>query len=157
MEFDMKQQKTGLSVAVAFGLEATMALAQGTQTADQQAVQTVIDRMMNAFAAGDVPGILQTYRSDAVVMGSPDGPVSGHAALTAMFDGFVATGFSFLPGGHEVIVSGDTALHLMDWQGQGPDGDPFSALSVAVLTRDAEGEWRMVIDHPFGDGLLRQP
>ena len=82
--------------------------------------------------------------------------VAGEAALTEMFQGFVAAGFPFVPGGHEVIVSGDTALHLMDWEGQGPDGVTFRALSVAVLTRDAAGEWRMVIDHPFGDGVMRQ-
>jgi ketosteroid isomerase-like protein len=124
---------------------------------DETAVLAVIERMMSAFAAGDVPGIMATYRPGAVVVGSPGAPVVGEAALTEMFAGFVAAGFPFVPGGHEVIVSGDTALHLMDWEGQGPDGVPFRALSVAVLTRDAAGAWQMVIDHPFGNGLLQQP
>ena len=133
-----------------------MGTAAGAGPADERAVLAVIDRMMSAFAAGDVPGIMTTYRPGAVVVGSPDAPVTGEAALSEMFAGFIAAGFPFVPGGHEVVISGDTALHLMDWEGQGPDGLPFRALSVAVLTRDTAGEWRMVIDHPFGDGLMQQ-
>lgn len=124
---------------------------------DETAVLSVIERMMASFAAGDVPAIMATYRPGAVVVGSPGAPVVGDAALIEMFAGSVAAGFAFVPGEHEVIVSGDAALHLMDWEGKGPDGMPFRALSVAVLTRDAAGEWRMVIDHPFGDGLMRRP
>jgi uncharacterized protein (TIGR02246 family) len=115
----------------------------------------VVDRMMEAFAAGDVPGIMATYRPEAVVVGAPGALVQGRGALTEMFEGFVAAGFAFTAGGHEVIVAGDTALHLMDWRGIQPDGTPFRALSVAVLRRDGAGAWRMVIDHPFGDGLLQ--
>lgn len=144
-----------------FGAVMAGAMAAGSAAlagpTDETAVLAVIERMMTAFAAGDVPGIMATYRPGAVVVGSPGAPVAGETALTEMFEGFVAVGFPFVPGGHEVIVSGDTALHLMDWEGQGPDGVPFRALSVAVLTRDAAGAWRMVIDHPFGSGLLQKP
>lgn len=129
----------------------------GAQVSDGAAVLAVIDRMMTAFAAGNVPGVMATYRPEAVVVGNPGAPVTGKAVLAEMFAGFVAAGFPFTPGGHEVIVAGDTALHLMDWHGAGPDGVAFRALSVAVLTRDAAGEWRMVIDHPFGDGLMHRP
>lgn len=148
----MRDQTIGAVMAGAMAV-GTAAFAGPT---DETAVLVVIERMMSAFAAGDVPGIMATYRPNAVVVGSPGAPVAGEAALIEMFAGFVAAGFPFVPGGHEVIVSGDTALHLMDWEGQGPDGLPFRALSVAVLTRDAAGEWRMVIDHPFGNGLLHK-
>lgn len=148
----MKDKTVGVLMAGAMGL-GSAALAGPS---DEAAVVGVIERMMSSFAAGDVPGIMATYRPGAVVVGTPGAPVTGEAALTEMFQGFVAAGFPFVPGGHEVIVSGDTALHLMDWEGQGPDGATFRALSVAVLTRDASGEWRMVIDHPFGDGLMQR-
>ena len=144
----MKDKTVGVLMAGAMAL-GSAALAGPT---DETPVLAVIERMMASFAAGDVPGIMATYRPGAVVVGNPGAPVAGEAALTEMFAGFVAAGFPFVPGRHEVIVSGDTALHLMDWEGQGPDGVAFRALSVAVLTRDGAGEWRMVIDHPFGDG-----
>jgi uncharacterized protein (TIGR02246 family) len=124
---------------------------------DEAAVRAVIDRMMTAFAAGDVPGIMATYRPDAVVVGNPGVPVVGSASLAEMFEGFVAAGFPFTTGAHEVIMTDATALHLMDWRGAGPDGVPFRALSAAVLTRDESGDWRMVIDHPFADGVMHRP
>jgi uncharacterized protein (TIGR02246 family) len=149
----MKEKSVGALIAGAIAL----GTAASAGPSDVTAVLAVIEQMMSSFAAGDVSGIMATYRPDAIVVGSPGAPVTGEAALTEMFTGFVAAGFPFVPGRHEVIVSGDTALHLMDWEGQGPDGVTFRALSVAVLTRDSTGAWRMVIDHPFGDGLMRQP
>lgn len=149
----MKDKTVGVLMAGAVALGSVAS----AEPSDEAAVLSVVERMMTSFAAGDVPGIMATYRSGAVVVGSPGASVVGEGALTEMFASFVAAGFAFVPGGHEVIVSGDTALHLMDWEGTGPDGVPFRSLSVAVLTRDAAGEWRMVIDHPFGDGLMRQP
>lgn len=150
----MTDVKTGFLAAgvVALG---TATVAQPTLAPDQQAVQAVVERMMGAFAKGDVAGVMSTYHPDAVVVGNPGMPVRGQAELKAMFEEFVATGFAFEPGEHEVIVAGDTALHLMDWQGRGPDEAVFHALSVAVLRRDAGGVWTMVIDHPFGDGLMQ--
>ena len=71
-----------------------------------------------------------------------------------MFAGFIASGMRFSYGAHDVVVAGDTGLHLMQWTAEGPDG-PMRALSVAVLRRQADGAWRMVIDHPFGDGVMR--
>ncbi len=60
--------------------------------------------------------------------------------------------------GHEVIVNGDTALHIAPWSmsGTGPNGAAVeqSGLSVAVLRRQADGGWKMVIDNPHGQMLL---
>ena len=60
--------------------------------------------------------------------------------------------------GHEVISAGDIALHLTPWKmtGVAPDGSPINGagLSVAVLRRQPDGKWLMVIDNPFGDAIL---
>lgn len=54
---------------------------------------------------------------------------------------------------------GNVALHLAPWTMTGtlPDGTPVSqtGLSVAVMRRQPDGAWRMVIDHPYGDHLSR--
>ncbi len=55
----------------------------------------------------------------------------------------------------------DLALHLAPWHmtGVGPDGTAVEShgLSVAVLRRQADGRWLMVLDQPYGDALLRGP
>jgi ketosteroid isomerase-like protein len=117
--------------------------------------------MTNAFQKGDIDGILRTYEPGAVVVGEPGAPVSGTPALRAMFAGFIAAKPHFTFLGHEVIQAEDVALHLTPWRmaGVAPDGTAVAAsgLSVAVLRRQPDGHWLMVIDDPYGDALLNQP
>jgi uncharacterized protein (TIGR02246 family) len=131
-------------------------------TVDQeQQILSTIHAMTAAFHKGDIDGIMRTYEPGAVVVGEPGAPVSGTPALRAMFAGFIAARvhFSFL--GHQVLQADDIALHLTPWSmtGVAPDGAEMTAsgLSVAVLRRQPDGSWLMVIDDPFGDALLRQP
>jgi len=117
--------------------------------------------MTDAFHRGDIDGIMRTYEPGAVVVAQPGTPISGTPALRAMFAGFVAAKAHFTFLGHEVIQAEDVALHLTPWRmaGVAPDGKAVEArgLSVAVLRRQPDGRWLMVIDDPFGDTLLSQP
>jgi ketosteroid isomerase-like protein len=129
---------------------------------DQKAlILSTIDAMTDAFHKGDIDGIMRTYESGAVVVGQPGSPVSGTPGLRAMFAGFVAAKAHFTFLGHEVIQADDLALHLTPWRmaGVGPDGTAIEArgLSVAILRRQSDGRWLMVIDDPYGDALLNQP
>jgi len=122
-------------------------------------VSTVLD-MTAAFQKGDIPAILRTYEPGAVVIGGPGRPLTGEAALREMFATFIAVKPRFMHAGHEVIVADDLALHLSPWEmtGVAPDGAAIrqTGLSVAVLRRQPDGRWLMVIDQPHGDHLLRQ-
>ncbi len=77
-----------------------------------------------------------------------------------MFAGFISAQAHFTFDGHEVIVAGDVALHLTPWKmtGLAPDGSPLSGsgLSIAVLRRQADGRWLMVIDDPYGDACQKR-
>lgn len=142
------------------GVAALMAATFATQThAEETMEQTEILRTISAttaaFAAGDIDSVMTTYVPSAVVVAKPGQPVAGNTALRAMFAEFIASGVNFTYGAHEVVVAGDTGLHLMSWNAPGPDG-PMTALSVAVLLRQPDGTWKMVIDHPFGDSVMHQ-
>jgi uncharacterized protein (TIGR02246 family) len=132
------------------------------RSVDQTAqILSTINDMTGAFHAGDIDGILQTYEPGAVVVGQPGAPVSGTPALRAMFAGFIAAQARFTFLGHEVIQAQDIALHITPWRmtGVAPDGKALTAngLSVAVLRRQPDGRWLMVIDNPFGDAILNKP
>ena len=122
---------------------------------DQTKILETISAMTTAFAAGDIEAIMKTYEPSAVVVAQPGQLISGDAALRPMFADFIASGVNLTYGAHEVVVAGDTGLHLMAWTAPGPDG-PMTALSIAVLHRQQDGSWKMVIDHPFGDGVMDQ-
>ena len=122
-------------------------------------VSTILT-MTTAFQKGDVSAILRTYEPGAVVVGEPGKPLTGEAALRAMFAAFIVVKPKFTYSDHDVVIAGDLALHLAPWQmdGVAPDGTAVKqkGLSVAVLRRQPDGGWLMVIDHPYGDALLNQ-
>ena len=126
----------------------------------KEQILSTIHQMVDAFHEGDIAGVLKTYEPGAVVMAEPGAPVAGKAALEAMFAGFIAAQARFTFLGHEVIQAGDVAVHFTPWRmtGTGPDGSRISGggLSVAVLRRQADGKWLMVIDDPYGDSSLKQ-
>ncbi|MHA6300078.1 YybH family protein [Devosia sp. CAU 1758] len=125
-----------------------------TSMSDETAILETIKTMTDAFALGDIDTIMSTYADPASVVAAPGQTVSGDGSLRAMFADFVASGVKFTYGAHEVVVSGDAALHLMAWEAPGPDNQLMRALSVAVLLRQPDGTWKMVIDHPFGDTVM---
>jgi uncharacterized protein (TIGR02246 family) len=136
---------TGFPFAPSFAGDAAM---------DKAEILKTIETMTAAFAAGDIDEVMTTYEAQAVVVAKPGKPVGGEAELRQMFGQFVAAGVNFTYGAHDVIVAGDLGLHLMKWTAPGPDGN-MTALSVAVLRRQSDGTWKMVIDHPFGDAVMK--
>jgi ketosteroid isomerase-like protein len=126
----------------------------------REQILSTIQQMVSSFHEGDIAGIMKTYEPGAVVVGQPGAPVSGRAALETMFAAFIAAGARFTFLGHEVIEAGDLALHFTPWRmtGTDPAGSPITGggLSVAVLRRQPDGKWLMVIDDPYGDSILNR-
>ncbi|NOU32160.1 MAG: SnoaL-like domain-containing protein [Polyangiaceae bacterium] len=120
-------------------------------------IRSTIDAMTDAFNRGDIDAVMTAYEPGAVVLGRPGDPVSGTPELRAMFASFIAAKARFSFFGHEIVQAGDVAVHLTPWRmtGVDPSGAALSAegLSVAVLRRQGDGRWLMVIDNPFGDAI----
>lgn len=121
-------------------------------------IQSVITAMTAAFNAHDIAGILAAYTPEAIVVGQPGQQSTGTQALHDMFQNYLSFKPHFTLLDHEIIQSGDTALHMSNWimNGTLPDGTAMqqSGLSVAVLRKQDNGEWRMIIDNPFGGHML---
>lgn len=126
--------------------------------AEQQKVYNVILTMTKAFEKKDIDGVLATYEGGAIVMFEPQKPVTGKENLRMAFTQFVTMNPIFSYSGHEVYVSGDIATHIAPWKmvGKLPDGTKIeqSGLSVAVLRKQADGNWLMIQDNPNGQFLM---
>ncbi len=130
-------------------------------TQDQQDVLAAVQNMTGSFQDGDIAEVMASYENQATVVFEPDAPVSDATQLEQMFTGMAAVNPVFdYEAGHEVIVNGDIAVHIAPWTMTGltPDGQELtqSGLSVAVLRKQADGSWKLVIDNPHGGRLLAQ-
>lgn len=125
---------------------------------EQKKVLGTINQMGSSYNSRDIEAVMKTYEESAVVLFEPGSPVSGSAAVKAAFEKSLAVNPHFNFGKHEVTIAGDIALHLTPWTmtGTTPDGHSISqsGLSVAVLRKQADGVWLMVIDNPHGQALL---
>src|SRR5262245_25704366 len=123
----------------------------------EREVVSTVERMTAAFQAGDVDAVMNTYEPGAVVAFEPGRPVADAALVRRTFADWCALSPRFAYRGHEVLAAGDLAVHLAPWQmrGTASDGGTIdqSGLSVAVLRRQPNGEWLMVIDNPHGQRL----
>ncbi|WP_280259099.1 YybH family protein [Nocardia abscessus] len=124
--------------------------------------QNVIDTvaaMTAALESGDIDAVLSYYVHDAVVAFEPGAPVRGERPLREGFAAFAALTPEFRYGnGHEVMIAGDTAVHIAPWTmtGTAPDGTPVaqSGLSVATLRQQPDSSWKIALDNPFGARLI---
>ena len=128
-------------------------------SSDVAAVLAHVGRMTGALHDGDLDAVMAAYADDAAVVFTPaDEPVRDASAARSAFEEITSIGARFGYRAHEVVVVGDLALHLAPWSmsGTAPAGTTLedSGLSVAVLRRQPDASWRLVIDHPHGEHLL---
>ena len=121
-------------------------------------INSVVKKMAAAMELGDIEAVMAAYEPGATLVPEPGVTVSG-AALREALNGFISMKPKFDMPKHEVIESGDIALHISPWTMEVTDpatGNPVkqSGLSSVVFRRQADGNWLMVIDNPFGAALL---
>lgn len=126
---------------------------------DNKNVLNVINTMTSSFNNKDINGVLSAYENGAGVMFEPGSKTTKLETLKQNFEGAFQLNPKFsYPNGHEVYVSNNIALHIAPWvmKGIAPDGSTIqeSGLSVAVLRKQKDGRWLMVLDNPNGQHLL---
>lgn len=118
-----------------------------------------VSQMTEALQRGDIDAVLSYYVDDAVVAFEPGQPTRGEQGLREGFAAFAALAPQFrYDRGHEVMISGDTAVHIAPWTmtGTAPDGTPVAedGLSVATLRQQGDDSWKIALDNPFGARLI---
>ncbi|MFC9663982.1 YybH family protein [Nocardia sp. NPDC127606] len=85
--------------------------------------------MTAALERGDIDTDMSFCIDDAVVAFEPGAPVRGEEQLRAGFAAFAAVKPDFrYDNGHEVMLTGDIAVHIAPWtmSGTAPDGTPIA-------------------------------
>jgi ketosteroid isomerase-like protein len=120
-----------------------------------------IKSMTATFHQKDIKGIMANYEKGAAVMFEAGNAITDREIIQKMFEGFFQINPNFTyPKGHEVYIANDIALHIAPWvmTGKTPDGTELlkSGLSIAVLRKQTNGEWLIVLDNPNGQALMEQ-
>ncbi len=125
---------------------------------EETTVLTTLEKMTASLQDANIDAVMATYETGASVVFEPGAPVSNQAIIRQVFSEMAAMQPEVTYSGHEVIVAGDIAVHLAPWSmtGKSPDGEEIQqgGLSVAVLRRQSDGSWLIVIDNPHGERLL---
>ncbi len=135
-----------------------------TQTKEKKIVNNteeiieVVKNMSAAMEQGNLQEALKAYEPGATLVAQPGMSVSGTAFREAL-NGYVSMKPKFDMPKHEVVESGDIALHISPWTMEAIDpatGKTIkqSGLSLAVFRKQKSGKWLMLIDNPHGGHLL---
>ncbi|MFA5983636.1 MAG: DUF4440 domain-containing protein [Methylococcaceae bacterium] len=158
----MKKKLIAVVLSASGLLVAPSLLADNAKTMndEQNKVLNTIIQMGQSYNSGDIDAVMKSYVPAPVVVFEPSKPVKGAAAVKAKFEESLAINPQFVYGEHEVIISDGIALHLTPWTmtGKTPDGKPIAqnGFSIAVLKKQKDGKWLMVIDDPHGQMLLSE-
>jgi uncharacterized protein (TIGR02246 family) len=114
-----------------------------------------IETFATRLSAGDVSGALALYEPDATFVVEPGTVVVGLEAISNALEGFAALQPTLEGRIDQVVCADNVALVVNQWtlSGTGPGGTPvrLAGRSSDVLRRAPNGEWRIIIDNPWGD------
>jgi uncharacterized protein (TIGR02246 family) len=114
-----------------------------------------VQEFATRLSAGDVTGALALYEPDATFIVEPGTAVVGLEAIRDALEGFASLRPVLDGEIEQVVCTEDLALVVNRWalNGTAPDGQAvhLAGRSADVLRRTPNGDWRIVIDNPWGD------
>lgn len=120
--------------------------------------EQTIASFIEAMNRGDAKRATTHYEDGVTFVAEPGVVLSGKAAAEAALAAMLAVAPRLSSVASLVLIAGDIALFHSDWSmsGTAPDGSTaaMSGQSADVLRRQATGEWRIVVDNPWGTHLL---
>jgi uncharacterized protein (TIGR02246 family) len=103
-----------------------------------------------AFNTGDVATVMNMYDVTGIIVPEPGKPVSGkekfEEAITAILS---------VKGKMEIktvycLQTGNMAVGRSEWSITDGDEVKISAKGIEVMLQQADGTWKIVVDHAFG-------
>jgi uncharacterized protein (TIGR02246 family) len=106
--------------------------------------------LAKAFNTGDVDTVLSMYDVTGVIVPEPGKPVSGKEKFEAAIKGILS-----IKGKMEIktvycLQTGNTAVGRSEWNITDNGEVKISAKGIEVMKQQADGNWKIIVDHAFG-------
>ena len=103
-----------------------------------------------AYNTGDLNTVLSMYDVNGIIVAEPNNPVSGKEKFETAVKGILS-----IKGKMEIktvycLQSGDIAVGRSEWSIKDGSEIKVAAKGVEVIKRQADGTWKVLIDHAFG-------
>jgi ketosteroid isomerase-like protein len=103
-----------------------------------------------AFNTGNVATVLNMYDFTGIIVPEPGNPVSGKEAFEKAIKDILA-----IKGKMEIktvycLQTGNLAVGRSEWNITDGNEVKISAKGIEVMRQQADGTWKIVIDHAFG-------
>jgi len=103
-----------------------------------------------AYNSGDLVTVLNMYDVNGIIVAEPGNPVSGKENFEAAVKEILS-----IKGKMEIktvycLHTGDIAVGRSEWSIRDGNQVKVSAKGVEVMKKQADGTWKVLIDHAFG-------
>jgi ketosteroid isomerase-like protein len=103
-----------------------------------------------AFNTGDIATVLSMYDFNGIIVPSPGNPVTGKAAFEEAIRSILS-----IKGTMEIktvycLQTGNLAVGRSEWNITDGNEVKVSAKGIELLQQQADGTWKILIDHAFG-------
>jgi uncharacterized protein (TIGR02246 family) len=103
-----------------------------------------------AFNTGDVNTVLNMYDVTGIIVPEPGKPVSGKTEFKQAIEAILS-----IKGKMEIktvycLQTGDIAVGRSEWNITDGNDIKVSAKGIEVMKRQADGTWKIIVDHAFG-------
>ena len=106
--------------------------------------------LADAYNTGDFATVLSMYDVNGIIVAEPGNPVSGKEKFEAAVQAILS-----IKGKMEIktvycLQTGDMAVGRSQWSITDGSEVKVSAKGIEVMKRQADGTWKVLIDHAFG-------
>lgn len=106
------------------------------------------------FASLDVETALELFHSDSIMIDAAGTVHRGKDSIALELGKLFSLDLPVQSTRRHLFVSGDTALQVSDWSLRGTTKEGMAidmgGTATDVISRGHDGNWRYVIDNPFG-------
>ena len=115
---------------------------------DEAEIRAAETALTAALQASDPTAWVYEYTEDAVFDGGNDEVVEGRAALLALAKAMKPmSSVSIRPRRTEGAPNVAAVWFDASWESNGPDGDEVNARGIIVWRKEADGHWRVALEH----------